>query len=110
MSLPQILVPPPGESGWREYWFNHFQDHLDIVQAIQKTGIQLTVYMIDPWLESDKDGILERHQQYHNDMNAVLKTPGNDLSELDLKDAAKVADWVYQQYQEHLNAHMALNI
>jgi hypothetical protein len=110
MSLPSIFSPPPGDAGWGEYWFAHFQDHLDIVQAIQKTGIPLTVYMIDPWLDGDKDGILDRHQQFHNDMNAVLATPGQDLSELDTKDPAKVAEWVYLQYQEHLNAHIALNI
>jgi hypothetical protein len=111
VGLPDLYYPPPGEAGWREYWFNHWIDHQDIVQAIQEaTGVQLQMYIIDPWVNSDKDGILERHQQYHDDMDAVLGIAGNDLSEIDFQKPNEVKSWVYLNYQEHLSAHSALNI
>ena len=38
---------------------------------------------------------MERHQQYHNDMNGLLRLEGSDLSELDFKrkDAALARGW-----------------
>ena len=111
MSLPPLYEPPPGPQGWREYWFQHFQDHLDIVQALQKAlNVKLTVYDIDPWVDYDKGGILERHQQYHNDFNQLLGIAGNDLSDVDFKNKGQVDAWVWLNYQEHQNAHQALHI
>ncbi len=185
MSLPNLIAPPPGQAGWREYWFNHFQDHLDILAGVYSsskhiaaivvtaggsgyvapvvtllgdgtgatagatlsggviTGItvdtqgvnytyatvsitdgsgsgatadaivnlvQLTEYVIDPWRDEDKDGILERHQQYHNDMNALYNLAGNDLSEVDLKKEDEKKAWVWLNYGEHLNIHQKLGL
>ena len=112
MGLPDLYFPPSlTENGWREYWFQHWIDHQDIVQAIQaKTGLQLQMYLIDPWVDSDKDGILERHQQYHNDMDLALGIAGNDLTSVDQKKENEVKSWVYLNYQEHLSAHTILNI
>ena len=111
MGLPNILTPPGGESGWSEYWFQHFQDHLEILEAIQKQyNVKLTEYLIDPWLDSDKEGILERHQQYHSDMNAALKLAGNDLSDVDFKKGNELKAWIYLNYFEHSNARQTLGI
>lgn len=111
MGLPNILYPPPGERGWREYWYFHFQDHLDIIQAILKQrNVNLTQYVIDPWADTDKDGILERHQQYHNDMNLVLNLPGNDLSDIDFKQGDQVKSWIYLNSMEHTAVHQSLGI
>lgn len=111
MGLPNLYQPPEGQRGWQEYWFNHFQDHVEIVQAIRKQlNIDLPVYIIDPWSEFDQSGILERHTQFHNDMNLVLGIPGNDLSTVDFKKANEVKAWVYLNYTEHQNAHASLAI
>ena len=111
MGLPDIYSPPDGEEGWKEYWFQHWIDHQQIVQAIKaKTGISLTMYIIDPWLADDKDGILERHQQYHTDMNGVLGIAGSDLTQVDANKPNELKAWLYLQYQEHLQAHTILNI
>ena len=111
MGLPDLYFPPQGASGWQEYWFNHFQDHLEIIQAIQKaTNIKLTEYIIDPWSDGDKEGILERHQQYHNDYEPILGIAGNDLTDVDIKKENEVKSWIYLNYQSHLAAHTILNI
>jgi hypothetical protein len=110
MGLPNLLVPPPGEDGWREYWFYHYQDHLEIVQALSKLGFAVSNYIIDPWVNEDKDGILERHQQFHNEMNAIMGIAGADLSDVDFRRENEVRAWVYLNYQDHLSAHVELNI
>lgn len=111
MGLVNLLQPPPGDDGWNEFWFNNWIDHQDIQQAIQaQTGINQTIYVIDPWRTDDANGILQRHQQYHNDMNAVLGIAGEDLSTLNLKSEQAIRDWVWQHYSEHQNAHQALEI
>jgi hypothetical protein len=111
MSLPQLYQPPPGDRGWQEYWFWHFQDHLEIVQRLQLVlNVQLTVYDIDPWVDASRDQILEQHQQFHNDFNGLLNTPGNDLSDVDFKNQGQLRAWIFLNYQEHQNAHQALEI
>ena len=111
MGLPNLVYPPPGDAGWQEYWFQHFQDHLEIMQGIQEQqNVKLTEYSIDPWTDADKDGILGRHQQYHDDMNARLGLSGSDLSELSFKSEDQLKQWVYLNYQEHRNARSTLGI
>lgn len=109
MGLANLLRPPPGEDGWQEYWFNNWIDHQDIQQGIQKNlGINQTIYVIDPWITQDANGILQRHQQYHNDMNAALDLNGSDLSTLNLKDPQAILGWAFTHWQEHQAAHAAL--
>jgi hypothetical protein len=111
MGLPNLVALPDGPGGWEEFWFNHYQDHIDIVQQIHKiSGISLTIYDIYPWLGSNKDGIFEQHQQFHNDMDQILGIPGSDLSDIDFEKPNEVKSWIYLNYEEHLNAHMALGI
>ena len=110
MGLPDLYNPPPEDEGWQEYWFNHYNDHLEIVQAFQKLLIPMTVYIIYPWSEENKDTILEQHQQFHNDMNAAAGLPGSDISDFDQKNQNEMKAWVYLNYQEHLSIHTALNI
>jgi hypothetical protein len=111
MGLPNLFYPPEGDAGWREYWYMHFQDHLEILQAIQKLqNVKLTEYIIYPWDLSDKDGILERHQQYHNDLNGSLYLNGSDLSELDFNNQNEVKAWIQLNFYDHQNARAKLGI
>lgn len=89
----------------------HYQDHLEILEAIQKAAnIKLTQYLIDPWLDADKERILEAHQQYHNDFNGILGINGSDLSEVDFTKQNEVKAWVQINFQDHMNARSALGI
>ena len=111
MGLPNIFYPPPGDDGWKEFWFFHFQDHLEIMQKIQKfKNVKLTEYPIAPWMNEGKDVILELHQQYHNDLNEQLGLNGNDLSSLNFEKQGEVRSWVYLNYEEHYNARRKLGI
>ena len=106
MSLPQLYQPPDGPDGWQEFWFWHFQDHLQIVQRLHQIGFQLTVYDIDPWVDFNKTEILEQHQEFHNDFNGIIQAAGNDLTDVDFKNAGQLKAWdMAESIIEHQNAH-----
>jgi hypothetical protein len=111
MSLPNIITPPPGPNGWSEFWWNNWIDHQDIQQAIQvQEKLDLEVYVIWPWQDSDTNGLLQSHQEFHDDMNAALGLNGQDLSSINFNDAEAVSAWIWEHYIEHQAAHMALGI
>jgi hypothetical protein len=111
MPLPTISAPPQDLSKWPEWWWSHWIDHQEIMQAIQKKGKgNLTVYVIIPWDDNDASGILGRHQEMHDDMNEALGLNGQDLSSLNPKDASDIQRWVSQNFSEHQAARSALGI
>jgi len=91
---------------WDVFWFNNWLDHWAIQEAILKQlSIQTVLFQIQPWDFNDQGGILERHQQFHNEMNAAIGSKGQaeDLSEIDFSKPSAVEAWVNAHYQEHLN-------
>ena len=92
-------------------WFAHFQDHIEIVQAVKrKKSVKLTQYAIFPFNRENVEAILLAHQLYHDDMNGVLKLNGTDLQQVDLQDKTNIAVWTNQNFQEHYSARQALGI
>ena len=111
MGLANLYLPQPGREGWETFWFNNWIDHQDIQQAIQKKySVNQTVYVIDPWVDFDANGILQRHQQYHNDMNSVLGLSGSDLSSINFKDQEAVKSWCFTHYLDHQSVRLVLPI
>lgn len=109
MSLANLVAPPPTDRGFQEWLFYHQQDHLQIVQQIQIVkGIILPSYVIDPMDPVDFKGWAQRHQNYHNDMNAILGLDGFDLQEVDFNDDQAKQDWMWQNFSEHRDVHKAL--
>lgn len=109
--LANIVAPPDGQNGWETFWFNNWIDHQQIQQAIlAQSGVDQVIYVIDPWTNSDANGILQRHQQYHNDMNEALNLGGQDLSTIDFNNAESLKSWLQQHFTEHQSARAALNI
>src|SRR5215472_1359182 len=91
---------------WDYFWFNNWLDHWAIQEAILKQlNIQTVLFQIQPWDFNDQGGILERHQQFHNEMNAAIGSKGQaeDLSEIDFSKPSAIDAWVNAHYQEHLN-------
>ena len=111
MGLANLFRPAPGDDGWQEFWFNNWIDHQDIQQAIQaQLSVNQEIYIINPWLDSDASAILQRHQQFHNDMDGAVGINGEDLSSIDFKNQRAIEEWVFQHYQDHLAAHQILGI
>lgn len=111
MPLAQILHIPDGQAGVDWWAFYHDQQHRQIVQALNaKFNLQLVTYILYPISEHDLAGWLNRHQQAHNDMDAVLNYNGADLSSLEFDDERKVRLFEWLNFQEHENAASVLGL
>lgn len=111
MPLPFILNIPQEDTGWDQWAYWHDRDHIEIHDAIFKLkGINLPIYVIYPVDRQGFQGWLERHQQYHNDMNGVLGLNGDDLTGLDPNKAAELQAWLWLNFSEHQNARTNLAI
>lgn len=93
-----------------DYWFNHYQDHVDIVQVVNRLipGLNMWVYPMFPWSDSNKGQLLEQHFLSHTDLNTILGIDNSDLGDVDFGDEEKRGEWIYQNYQMHLQAHTIL--
>lgn len=100
MSLAGVLHPPPGKSGFNEWLFHHWQDHLAIVQKIaDQYNIILPTYNIDPLIAQDLKGWGLRHQNFHNDMNGVLGTDGSDLETINWSSHEERESWFFLNFR-----------
>lgn len=103
MPLANISVPP-SEQQQRAFNFSHYQDHLEIVQAINKQlSLRLDVYPIDPGFGSQ--AWKQLHQAFHDDMNKALELPqGRDFrGDMD-------REWYDANWREHSAARAKLRI
>lgn len=111
MGLPNLLGIPPGPMGWQEFLFNHWQDHLQIIQAIQaQTGQQLIVYDLEGFNPDAASDWLDRHQNAHNDMNGALGLAGQDLEAVDLRNDHEREAWLFTNFEEHQAVRSTLKI
>jgi len=64
-----------------------------------------------PFVDSEKEQWLERHQQTHDDIIAALDLNiGTDLTSVDFKDERSVREWIYNNAEEHSSMRAALKI
>lgn len=109
MPLPMVLHPPATERGMDEWNFQHFHDHLEIIQKIQMiTGIVLPVLQIDPIDPNDFEGFAARHQSLHDDANGILGTAGSDLQTVSWDNQEERESWHWINFSEHLAWHKKL--
>lgn len=111
MALALIQYLPSNNESLQRFTFNNASEHRLIIQAIQtKFNASLQSWIIDPFTPDDPEGWLNRHQQMHNDFNALLAYPGNDLQTVDLSNPEERLSWSWLHFQEHLNANIQLGI
>lgn len=107
---PTLLNLPRSEGDFNIWGFAHSQDHGEIVQAAGQKNIALQNYIIYPISPADVAGFLDRHQQYHIDMNNALGLPSVDLSDVDFNNERQFEAWLYLNWQEHQAARAQLGI
>ena len=103
MSLPQVILPPPtGLQGLEEWAFAHYQHHLAIADAALKVKrVKLVILQIYPMSLDNLQDWLEDHQTIHNEMNALFKVQGNDLSTLNWNDERQREGFFFLNFMEH---------
>lgn len=83
--------------------------HFAVSDAIQKKyNIVVQGFVLDPPPAVDWTGWLLNHQAWHNQINGVLGTPGNDLTILDLAKEDELANWIFLHGSEHRQWQLTL--
>jgi len=97
--------------GLSQFSFANSDMHVRINQSVlRRYNIQLPVYVLDPISVNEPSTWLYQHQDLHNQMNSVLGIAGNDISDVDFKDAGQLSSWIWLHAQEHYQAAKILGI
>jgi hypothetical protein len=112
MSLPFLFSIPDDPQGFESFFWWHATDHQEIQQATQiQKMVTIIPRIIYPFVPSEKEQWLERHQQLHDDIIAALGLDiGTDLTGVDFEDEESVHQFVYDNAQEHNSMRAALKI
>lgn len=114
MPSSSLLNVPGNAEEWKAWSFNHAQQHINIIQAIQQQkGIQLNQYQLDPINFANEETtltFLEWHQQTHLDMNNALGLQSVDLQDTNLKDQKQLESFIFFNFQEHFDVNQTLGI
>lgn len=112
--LAALFDIPPGTTGWQTFLWQHGNDHLEILQAIQKQKnaqlVERPLYSLNLNDPKDIANWLELHQQSHSDFDTILGIQSNDLTSVDFKNPNQVKAWVFLNASEHQNARQILGI
>ena len=65
---------------------------------------------VDPINPNDLTGFLQRNSQLHQEADAALGLPDQDIQDVDLKDERQRIAWLQIHWIEHDNAERALGI
>jgi hypothetical protein len=111
LGIQSLLNVPKDPIGWSYFSFNNRDSHDAIAAAIlTQKNIRLNRYELEPLNPQDLAGWLQRHSQTHNEQNAALKTQGQDLQDVNLRDEKQLVAWIWDHYLEHSVLHQALGI
>jgi len=112
MSLPALRHVPTSPAGWEKFHWNHWQDHKIILGVIAKKT-NLTLFMPPIWpvprnIFTAKIALW--HQQLHEQMNAISKSPSSDMLNVDLSTPNGALDFVEPNYRDHYAFHQLIGI
>jgi hypothetical protein len=113
MAIAILANPPKNDTEFLFFSFANAAAHRDIIDSITALAPQaapLALRALDPIPQHDLKGWLLRHQESHNDMNAVLGLSGADLLEVDFTNKTQVESWIELHFAEHYAAAAALGI
>ncbi len=112
MSAVADLYNVPSSDAERAQWaFAHMAHHRDINRRIYElVKVSLPDYILDPINVDDTGDWEYQHQVMHDNQNALLGINGYDLSEVQWKDQAILAGWVFLNSYEHQRAADILEI
>lgn len=105
-----LFNTPDNPRALAEYSSIHQADHFDITnQIFQKLGIAtIQQEPLDPIPQFDLLTWLMNHQFLHNQINALLDTPGYDLTSVDFRDRTQFLIWTRYNALEHYAMTQAL--
>lgn len=88
--------------GFDEWTLEHQAHHQAIISAaLAGKNTRLILYQIWPFNPDAAQNWLLQHQQQHDDMNALYKQDGSDLSSVDFTKKRDVDAWMEIHWREH---------
>jgi hypothetical protein len=109
--LAVLLEIPRTIDQWNRFAWHHRSSHDAIRLAIlQRKGINLPQYQLDPIDPGHFGDFLQSNSQSHIDMLGVLGIQGEDLQDVDVRQENQLVAWTALHYLEHYNAERALGI
>lgn len=107
-----VLYEIPNRPDLLSVWaFENAANHLDINRFIlEKKGLVIPSYNLDPFDPADMEGWLNQHQAMHTAQNGILGISGFDLSSVDWNDEDALSAWIANHAVEHTQANMILGI
>lgn len=111
MSIADLANVPDTQEGLLTWSFAHMAHHRDIIHAIFiKDKIKLIEFPLDP-MPLDNLGVWGyNHQAMHSQMDQVLNISPFDLTDVNWQDPTQRAEWIWLNFQEHLQATNILGI
>lgn len=110
MSLPALYSIPTDEASWSAWSFVHAANHYDWIVAPKTAGKGLSQFALDV-IDPDNVGLwIYQHQVMHNQVNALLGTPGVDLTSFDWQDPDQFQNWLNLNAAEHIRISAALGV
>lgn len=111
MSVANLINPPQSDKDIQTFSFANQDHHNRVSIAIKQAGgATITPQEVDPIAFFDFERWLERHQQWHNDINSGLGLAGFDLSDLDFKNPKQLNAWVSLHFREHQQWEQATGV
>lgn len=111
MALPTLYNIPTNMRDFAVFSFTNMDEHRKIITSVRSAyNVILQEYIIDPVPFEDFPAWAYRHQQMHNQQNAVLGITGNDLTTVDLSKPDQLASWIALHANEHYQAASILGI
>lgn len=106
MTLATILYPPPTDHGWDEWMLANDLHHKALIDAINASrGTNLTmpqpIWPVEIGSEEQMRVWSRVHLDLHNDINAALGIPGQDIGSPNFKDKRALDGWTYIHFTMH---------
>jgi hypothetical protein len=106
-----LLNEPNSDLTWAIWATHHYQDHVEINQALQAQGKgSFVTYPLDPIPNGDKTQWLEWHQIMHSNMTQGANIQSRDLQDVDLSTPEQVKSWIFLNFQDHYSVRSVLKI
>lgn len=111
MALATLYNVPGDGNEMNVFSFSNRDEHNKInALLLQKFGVTVPSFVLDPIPIFDMGAWLQQHQVLHNIMNGLLGTNSDDLTNVNFTDQSQLSEWIWLHAQEHYQAAAILNL
>jgi hypothetical protein len=103
VAIANLYNIPTVQPEFESWGFAHMVHHRDVNEQIfLLTGVRIDEFVLDPLNPRDPGQWEYQHQAMHQAVNSVLGISGFDLSDVDFMHSEKLAGFIFQNANEHV--------